>query len=153
MAFDFENIRQGRFAGAGFSLLTRPLLCLAAYGDILPAVGFHFEPDLACSGCKQSMVGSHANVAAGVELGAALANQDVSGQDVFAPKFLDAEPPSLGIAAVAGGTTGLLMRHDVYSETALNYAPSSTLLIRTTVRSCRCPRFRLEFFRRLFLKA
>jgi hypothetical protein len=37
-----------------------------------------------------------------VELGAALANQDVAGEDFFRTELLDAKAPAGGIATVAG---------------------------------------------------
>ena len=44
-------------------------------------------------------------------LGAALAHQDVAGEDLLAAEFFHAEAPALGIAAVARGAACFLMCH------------------------------------------
>src|SRR5262245_32075172 len=51
---------------------------------------------------EQGVVLAHADIGAGVELGAALAHQDVAGEDFFRTELLDAEAPAGGIATVAG---------------------------------------------------
>ncbi len=49
---------------------------------------------------------------AGMELGAALTHDDVTGDDDLTPEFLDAETPSGAVAPVAGGPAGLLVCHE-----------------------------------------
>ncbi|MFB9070096.1 hypothetical protein ACFFX0_02360 [Citricoccus parietis] len=46
-----------------------------------------------------------------MELGTALADQDLAGVDGLAAETLDAQELCVRIAAVLGGTTGLLMCH------------------------------------------
>ena len=48
-----------------------------------------------------------------MELGAALAHQDVAGDDGLAAELLDAEAAACGIAAVARRAACFLMRHDL----------------------------------------
>ncbi len=48
------------------------------------------------------MVGADADIGAWMPGRAALAHNDVAGDDSFAAEFLDAKTPSLGVAAVAG---------------------------------------------------
>jgi hypothetical protein len=48
------------------------------------------------------VVAAKANIAAGIPLGAALTDQDIAGDNDFAAKLLNAEPPAFGIAPVAG---------------------------------------------------
>src|SRR5690242_1043698 len=57
------------------------------------------------------MVLAETDVVARLPLGAALANDDVARDHALTAKFLDAQPPARGIAAVAGGTTCLLVCH------------------------------------------
>src|SRR5687767_3327497 len=66
------------------------------------AVAGVLEADRAGRLGEQGVVLADADVGAGVELGAALANQDVAGEDFFRAELLDAEAPAGGIATVAG---------------------------------------------------
>src|SRR5439155_27327755 len=59
----------------------------------------------------QRVVAAHADPVAGMELGAALAHDDVAGNHDLAAELLDAEPPAGAVAAVARGAACLLMRH------------------------------------------
>src|SRR5262249_52889733 len=52
---------------------------------------------------EQRVIGAHANIGAGVHLGAALPHQDVAGQNLLAAVALDAQPAPRGVAAVARG--------------------------------------------------
>ena len=49
------------------------------------------EEDVAISEGKKSVIPSHADVSTWVPLGAALANEDVAGDDNFTSEFLNAE--------------------------------------------------------------
>src|SRR4051794_16276377 len=57
------------------------------------------------------MVAAHADPVARVELGAALADDDVARDHDLAAEFLDAEPPASAIAAVARGAACLFVCH------------------------------------------
>src|SRR5712691_11247430 len=52
---------------------------------------------------EEGVVAPHADPVAGMKLGAALAHDDVAGDDDLAAEFLDAEPTAGGVAAVARG--------------------------------------------------
>jgi hypothetical protein len=54
------------------------------------------------NGCKNRVILADADAGSGVPGGAALADDNVAGNDVFAAKALHAKPPARGIAAVAG---------------------------------------------------
>lgn len=52
--------------------------------------------------CKNRVILADADAGSGVPGGAALADDDVAGNDAFAAESLHAKPPACGIAAVAG---------------------------------------------------
>ncbi len=72
------------------------------------AVSFGTELDAAFNLGEQGMIGAHADVLAGMPGGAALARDDVAGNDVLAAERLDAEALARGITAVARGTACFL---------------------------------------------
>src|SRR5574337_1285828 len=76
-------------------------------------LGAGVELDGAFGGGEQGVVAAHADVAAGVIDGAALAHQDVAGNDGLAAELLDAEAAAFGVAAVAGRTACLFMSHSL----------------------------------------
>src|SRR5882672_2382391 len=67
----------------------------------------HFAVDQ----CEQRVVLADADIAAGMELGAALANDDRAGRDGLAAEHLDAEHFRLGITAVPRGTAAFFLCH------------------------------------------
>src|SRR5690606_38187416 len=73
------------------------------------------ELDLAVDQREQGVVAAEADARTRVELGAALAHDDVAGSDRLAAVDLDAEVLRVGVAAVAGRTTSLFMCHDCFS--------------------------------------
>src|SRR5690606_33698331 len=73
------------------------------------------ELDLAVDEREQCVVAAEADARTGVELGAALADDDVAGLDGLAAVHLHAEVLRVGVAAVAGRTTSLLVCHDCFS--------------------------------------
>jgi hypothetical protein len=60
------------------------------------------ELDLTLDQSEEGMIGADADISAGVELGAALTDQDVAGNNGFAAELLDAETTTRGVATVAG---------------------------------------------------
>src|SRR4051812_9851918 len=60
---------------------------------------------------EQRVVATAADVLAGVEVGPALADDDLAGTDDLAAVPLDAEPLGVGVAAVLGGRRALLVCH------------------------------------------
>src|SRR5262249_46347039 len=66
-------------------------------GNIRAPIALGCKLDAAVRQCEQRVVRAHADIGAGMPLGAALARQDVAGQHVFATVLLDAEPAPRGI--------------------------------------------------------
>src|ERR1700731_4076149 len=75
------------------------------------AVGAGAVGDGALDLGEEGVVAAHVDMLAGVVLGAALADDDVAGHDDLAAELLDAEAAATGIAPVARGAAGFLMRH------------------------------------------
>src|SRR5690554_2674476 len=73
------------------------------------------ELDLAVDEREQRVVATQADARTRVELGAALANDDVAGIDGLAAEDLDAQVLRVGVAAVARGTYAILVCHDCFS--------------------------------------
>src|SRR3546814_8123524 len=73
------------------------------------------ELDLAVDEREQGVVAAEADAHAPMELGAALANDDVAGFDRLATIDLHAEILRVGVAAVARGTYALFMCHSCFS--------------------------------------
>ena len=61
---------------------------------------------------KKRVIFAAANIGAGVEMSAPLANDDLSCADQLAPEALHAKALSVGVATVPGARCTLLMRHD-----------------------------------------
>src|SRR2546421_11437473 len=60
---------------------------------------------------EQRVVAATADVDAGVEVSATLANDDLAGADDLAAEALDAETLGVGVATVTGGRCTLLVCH------------------------------------------
>src|SRR4051812_28287757 len=60
---------------------------------------------------EQGVVAATADVLAGVEVGAALADEDLAGLDDLAAEALDAEALRVGVTTVAGRARALLVCH------------------------------------------
>ena len=73
-----------------------------------------FEHHLAVAGREQRVVFADADVGAGMELGAALAYQNIAGQHRLAGEALDAQPLGVGIAAVARAAACFFMCHECF---------------------------------------
>src|SRR4051812_3224554 len=67
-----------------------------------PALGFGTELDATFGQRKQRVVLAQADIGAGVPFGAALARDDVAGEHLLTAENLQAEPLTVGVAAVAG---------------------------------------------------
>ena len=82
---------------------------------------------------EQRVVAAAADVVAGVEVGAALAEDDLAGLDLLAAEPLHAEALGVGVAAVTAGRRALLVCHGVA------YFPVSMPVTRSVVRRERWP--------------
>ena len=76
-----------------------------------PAAAAGAELDRAGDEREQRVVAATADAVAGVEVGAALADDDLAGVDDLAAEALDAEALGVGVATVAGGGRALLVCH------------------------------------------
>lgn len=69
------------------------------------------ELNIAGGGGEQGVVVTATHIVAGVEVGTALANDDLTGVDELTTETLDTEALRVGVTAVAGGTQTLLVCH------------------------------------------
>src|SRR5687768_14137067 len=97
--FPFVRLVNGR---AGVSAPRRSHSVARLHRNVGAAAAAVLEIHAAVGLGEQSMVLADADIGAGVELGAALADQDVAGEHFFRAELLDAEAPAGGIATVAG---------------------------------------------------
>src|SRR5207237_1675621 len=95
----FANPRDRLFG----RLRRRFLVPLGHDRDVFASAAAAAELHRAVHGGEDRVVAAHADIGAGVKLGAALAHDDVAGQDDLAAEFLDAEPFAGAVAAVARG--------------------------------------------------
>src|SRR5262249_12517198 len=100
------------------------------------ALGFGPELDFAVGEREQRVVLGHADIGARVPLGAALARNDVAGQHLLAAENLQAEPLTVGVAAVAGSSACFLV--------SIGFIPSFAryvmqLCVEIITSSCPCP--------------
>src|SRR3954447_18172560 len=76
------------------------------------------EGDHAVGGGEQGVVAADAYIGARIHLGAALADQDVAGENLLTAEALHAQALAVGIAAVARGAACFFVCH-LYSPVAL----------------------------------
>jgi hypothetical protein len=62
-------------------------------------------------GRKQGVIRAHAHIDPGAILRAALANQNIAGENILTAELLDTQPLRVGIAAVTSATACFLMCH------------------------------------------
>ena len=67
------------------------------------------EGDVPVFQSKQGEVAAHADICPGVVAGAALAHDDVTGNDGLAAKFFHAEALGIAVASVAGSSLSFFM--------------------------------------------
>ncbi len=70
------------------------------------------EADVAVGKGEESVVPSHADVVAGMEFGAALADENGTGEDKLAAETFHPEPLAVAVAAVARRSLTFFMCHD-----------------------------------------
>src|SRR5256885_16798653 len=92
---------------------------------------------------EERVVGRAADVRPGMELRAALPDDDRARGDELPGKALHAEVLGPGVSAVAGGTDTLLVCHASVTQSL-----SLTSAIFTSVNGCRCPAWRRYPLRR-----
>ena len=77
--------------------------------DLLAILAQTLELDLAGLQSEQGVVAALTHVDTGMDMGAALTNQNVAGQNELTVGALNAEALGLGVTAVLGGTNALLV--------------------------------------------
>ena len=90
-------------------------------GDLLAVLAHPLELDAAVLQSEQRVVLADAHVGAGMDMGAALPDQDVAGQNELTVAPLDAQALGHGVTAVPGGTDALLMREELKSNMKHGY--------------------------------
>ena len=80
-------------------------------GEYVDSSAFAVEFYFAIDECEEGVVFALADTFAGVEAGAQLSDEDVSGDDLLAAEAFDAAALAIGIAAVAAGTLTFFMCH------------------------------------------
>ena len=100
-------------SGPGF--LSDQLLSLVD-GDLLAVLAHTLKTNSAVHLGEQSIVAAAANVHTGVNMGTALTNQNVAGQNVLTISTLGAQTLALGITAVLGGTNALLVGEELKTD-------------------------------------
>src|SRR5512137_2130219 len=81
-------------------------------GQHVHAAGVLIESHAAIGERENRMVAADAHALAGVELGAALADDDVAGDDGLAAEFLHAEALAARVATVLDGALSFLVGHE-----------------------------------------
>ena len=78
--------------------------------DVDAATG-SIESHVAVNQSKNGVIAAQANVLAGHELGTALANDNIAGNDGFAAKSLNSQPLAYAVAAVLYAALSFFMCH------------------------------------------
>ena len=82
-------------------------LLLSVDGALTAVLALALELDGTVNQSKQGVVAADADVDAGMDVGASLANQDVAGQNKLTVGTLHAQALGLGVTAVLGGAPPL----------------------------------------------
>src|SRR6266478_3333397 len=93
------------------SIVQSALLRRQFFRDDVDAFALSVKEDDAVGQCEQRVVLAAADVAAGVEVGAALANDDAAAPNALAAVELDAQALAVRLAAVADRALTFLMSH------------------------------------------
>jgi hypothetical protein len=92
-------------AFADFLLLDRAALTVTAHA---------LKADGAVNHCKQRIIAADANALTGMDMSAALTNQNITGQDELTIAALDAKTLRLGVTTVLGRTYAFFMCHCLF---------------------------------------
>ena len=82
-------------------------------GSLLPILAQTLKTQGAVHLGEQGVVSADAHVGAGMDLGAALADQNVAGEDELTVTALHAQTLGVGVTAVLGGAEALLMSEEL----------------------------------------
>jgi hypothetical protein len=92
--------------------------------NLFPIFAQMLKADSAAGSGKKGIVASAAYVLAGVNVGAALADEDIASQDELAVGTLGTKTLGLGITAVFGGAAALFVSEELQTNLNHNYGPS-----------------------------
>lgn len=92
--------------------------------DLLAVLAQALETDNTVSLGKEGIVGADAHVLAGVNVRAALAHQDIAGQNKLTVSTLGAQALGLRITAVLGGAHTFFMGEELQTDIQHNSVPS-----------------------------
>ena len=92
--------------------------------NLLPVTAQALEAHHASSRSEQRIITALADVHTGMDVSAALTDQDVAGQNVLTVSPLGPQAFALGITAVLGGTNALLMGEELKTNVHHNRVPS-----------------------------
>jgi len=81
--------------------------------DALDTKMLGLEADYAVNLCEESVVLTNTHVHTGMEMGTALANQDVAGEDILPVSTLGPETLGFAVTTVTGATDALLVREEL----------------------------------------
>jgi hypothetical protein len=88
------------------------LLCSCSSNDVDdPTAAARAEFNGTCLQSEQGVVAATANACTGVEVGAALADDDLAGGNYLAAEALDAEVLGVGVTTVASGARAFFVCH------------------------------------------
>ena len=93
--------------------LSSQLLCNFVNRDLLAVLAHALELHSAVHLGEQGVVAALAHVGAGMNVAAALTNQNVAGQNLLTIGALDAQALGLGVTAVLGRAAALLMSEEL----------------------------------------
>ena len=98
-------------------------LLLSVHRALLAILAHALELDLTVNQSKQGVVAADADIVAGMDVSASLANQDVASQNELTVSALHAQTLGLGVTAVLGGAAALLMGKELEADLHHAIAP------------------------------
>ena len=81
--------------------------------DLLAVLAHALEMNLTGGESEEGIIAANTDIGAGMDLGAALAHQDVAGEDKLAVGALDAKARGFAVASVLGRTDTFLMSKEL----------------------------------------
>src|SRR5882762_10020622 len=94
---------------------------LGVHADLLPGLALVLELHHAVDERVDGVVGAEAHVLAGVPHGAALAQDDVAGDDLLTAELLDPAILRVAVAAVARRADAFLVSHDILASAECDF--------------------------------
>ena len=99
-------------------------LLLSVNGALTAILALALELDGTVNQSEQGVIAADADIDAGMDVGASLANQDVAGQNELTVGTLHAQSLGLGVTAVLGGAAALLVGEELKTNTNHDNGPS-----------------------------